>query len=306
VGALPIPAKLATTTIAWEGDHGRAWLDRLPTLVAEVAERWDLEVGAPLEPGGHISWVAPARRRGDATDAVLKLQLPHPESDPEAAGLRAWAGHGAVRLLDHDPDRHALLIERCRPGHGLVDEGGTHEAVEAGAVVGARLHEGRAPDGLPDLATRLAAWADDVEGQIDRTAVPDPGLVARALTTMRTRPAACRAPLLLHGDLNPTNVLAAERAGWLAIDPKPMVGDPAYDGTRLVLQPDPCATSDPPAVLRDRLGIVSSTMGIDPDALLEWCLVDAVEIGAFARARGDRATSDRCVAQIALLAPRLP
>jgi streptomycin 6-kinase len=123
---------------------------------------------------------------------------------------------------------------------------------------------------------------------------------------MRTRPAACREPVLLHGDLNPTNLLAADRAPWLAIDPKPMVGDPAYDGARLVLQPDPCATDDPARTARDRLEIVASTMGLDPDALLEWCLVDAVEIGASARARGDRTTAEVCEAQAALLAPLLP
>jgi streptomycin 6-kinase len=107
-------------------------------------------------------------------------------------------------------------------------------------------------------------------------------------------------------DLNPTNLLAAERARWLAIDPKPMVGDPAYDGPRLVLQPDPCATPDPGRTLDERLEIVATTMDLDRDALFEWCLVDAVEISAFARARGDRVTAARCDAQAALLAPRLP
>ncbi len=306
MGALPIPVKLATTAVAWEGDHARAWLERLPRLVDEVAESWDLDVGPPLEPGGHISWVAPVTRRGDGSTAVLKLQLPHPESDPEAAGLRAWSGAGAVLLLEHDADRHALLIERCRPGHGLVDEGGTAAAVEAGAAVGALLHQGTAPDGLEHLATRMADWADDIDRKIDLAAVPDVGLVARALDTMRTRPAACREQVLLHGDLNPTNVLAAERAPWLAIDPKPMVGDPAYDGPRLVLQPDPCATDEPARTLRERLAIVSDTMGVALDALVEWCLVDGVEISASARVRGDRPTVDLCDAQAALLAPLLP
>jgi streptomycin 6-kinase len=306
VGELAIPTKLATTAVAWEGDHGRAWLAELPKLVAEVAEAWDLDVGAPLEPGGHISWVAPARRRGDDLTAILKLQLPHRESDTEALGLHAWSGAGAVQLFDHDPHRHALLIERCRPGHALVDEGGTREAVEAGATVGALLHRATAPEGLDDLSARLAAWADDLDRTIDRSAWPDRFLVERALDTMRTRPAACREPAMLHGDLNPTNVLSAERGPWLAIDPKPMVGDPAYDGPRLVLQPDPGATDDPDRTLRERLDVVATTMELDRDALLEWCLVDTVEIGAFARARGDRETAERCEAQAVLLAPQLP
>ncbi len=306
MGDLVIPSKLAATSVAWEGDTAREWLARLPALVGEVAERWDLELGPPLEPGGNISWVAPARRRTDGLDAVLKVQLPHPESAPEAAGLEAWAGDGAVQLHDHDPERCALLIEACRPGGPLIDEGGTAAAVEAGAAIGASLHRARPPAGLPDLTTRLATWADDVERTIDHDAFPDRRLVLRALATMRTRPAACRAPVLLHGDLNPTNVLAAERMAWLAIDPKPMVGDPAYDGARLVLQPDPCATRDPTRTLHERLDIVSGVMQVDRDGLLEWCLVDAVEIGAFAAARHDRDTVAWCNAQAALLAPLLP
>jgi streptomycin 6-kinase len=301
---IQIPTKLATTAVAWEGAAARAWLERLPELVGEVAEAWDLTVGEPLEPGGNISWVAPVRRR-DGEEAILKLQLPHPESAPEAMGLRAWQGEGAVRLLDHDPHRAALLLERCRPGRAIIEEGGTPAAVAEAAQVGARLHGAPVPAGLPDLAHRLADWADDLDRTIDLGAVPDPHRVARALHTMRTRPGECREPVLLHGDLNPTNILSAEREPWLAIDPKPMVGDPAYDGPRLVLQPDPCTTDDPAATLRERLRIVGTTMRLDPDALLEWCLVDAVEIGAFARARGDRATAERCAAHEALLAARL-
>ncbi|MFL6207002.1 MAG: aminoglycoside phosphotransferase family protein [Acidimicrobiales bacterium] len=306
MGDLRIPAKLASTSVAWEGDEAEAWLARLPRLVRELAEVWELDVGAPLEPGGQISWVAPARRRGDIADVILKVQLPHPESEPEAVGLRAWAGAGAVSLLADDPERHALLIERCRPGHGLLDEGGTNEAVEAGAAVGALLHDAPIPGGLGTLTARLSRWADDLDRTIDLSVVPDPGLVARALHTMRTRPSACDHDVLLHGDLNPTNVLAAERAPWLAIDPKPMVGDPAYDGARLVLQPDPLRNPDPAAVVRDRVAIVSSAMEIDADALLEWCLVDAIEIGAFARDRGDPATAHGCDEQAALVARLLP
>jgi streptomycin 6-kinase len=305
VGDLHIPAKLAATAVAWEGNLAREWLARLPGLVTEVAEQWDLEVGSPLEPGGNISWVAPVRRRTDGLDAVLKLQLPHPESAPEAAGLRAWAGDGAVLVFDHDPDRWALLIERCRPGHGLGSIGGSPDAVHTGAAIGARLHAVAPPPGLPTLAVVLSSWADSVEALLERQPPVDPGLARRALATMRDRPAAATRQTLLHGDLNPTNVLAAEREPWLAIDPKPMVGDPAYDGPRLVTQPDPCLTADPAATLAERLAIVVDVMGVDRDALLEWCLVGSVEAGAFDRAQGNDELADRCDGHTALLAPHL-
>ena len=305
MGDLIIPSKLATTSVAWEGEMARDWLAHLPALVAEVAERWDLQVAAPLEPGGNISWVAPARRRRDGLDAMLKLQLPHPESGPEGAGLRAWAGRGAVLLHDHDPERWALLIERCRPGHGLDTSGGTPAAVRAGAAIGASLHAVRPPAGLPTLTEVLASWADSLEAVLDQRPAVDPGLARRALVTMRERPATER-QVLLHGDLNPTNVLAAEREPWLAIDPKPMLGDPAYDGPRLVTQPDPCETADPAATLTERLEIVAGEMELDREALLEWCLVGAVEMGAWARSHGDTRAADRCEAHVNLVAPHLP
>jgi streptomycin 6-kinase len=306
VGDLIIPSKLATTSVTWEGDMARDWLARLPARVAELAEQWDLQVGAPLEPGGNISWVAPVRRRHDDLDAVLKVQLPHPESAPEAAGLRAWAGGGAVLLHDHDPERWALLIERCRPGNALDSTGGPPAAVRAGAAIGASLHAVRPPAGLPTLTDVLASWADSLEAVLDRRPASDPGLARRALVTMRVRPAATEHQVLLHGDLNPTNVLAAEREPWLAIDPKPMLGDPAYDGPRLVTQPDPCETVDPAATLTERIDVVADAMEVDREALLEWCLVGAVEMGAWARSQGDTRASDRCEAHVKLVAPHLP
>ena len=303
---LVIPAKLASTVVAWEPESGPAWLDRLPALVAEVAERWDLDVGEPLEPGGNISWVAPVRRRADGVDAVLKLQHPHPESAPEAEGLRAGGGRGAVQLLDHDPERWALLVERCRPGHAVHDEPGASTAASIGAAIGARLHAAPPPRGLPTLAEVLEPWARQTEQQLASRPPAHPALAARALDTMRTRSASTTQAVLLHGDLNPTNVLAAEREPWLAIDPKPMLGDAAYDGPRLVTQPDPLRTSDPSATIRERVVVVSEVMGVDRDALVEWCLVGAIEMGASAWSRDERAKGEQLDAHVALLAPLLP
>ena len=301
-----IPAKLASTVVAWEPESGPAWLGRLPALVGEVAERWDLDVGMPLEPGGNISWVAPVVRRSDGVEAVLKLQHPHPESAPEARGLAAWRGQGAVELLDHDAERWALLLERCRPGHGLDVEGGTLAAASAGAAVGARLHAVAPPPDLPPLAAVLDSWADQTEQQLAERPSAHPALAARAVDTMRTRPRAAREQVLLHGDLNPSNVLAAQREPWLAIEPKPTVGDPAYDGPRLVMQPDPLRRDDPATTITARVDVMVDVMGVDRDALLEWCLVGAVEMGASARWRGERSQAERLDAHVALLAPLLP
>src|SRR5205807_1108065 len=94
-------------------EAGRAWLARLPDLVRECAKRWGLELEKPFE-------YAFASLAVPAGDVVLKIQFPDRESEHEADALRVWDGEGAVRLLDHDPERHALLLERARPGTSLA------------------------------------------------------------------------------------------------------------------------------------------------------------------------------------------
>jgi len=305
VAQVVIPANLAATVVAWEGDSGRAWLARVPSIVNELADAWDLDVGPPYEPGGNISWVAPVRRRGDGTDAVLKVQHPHPESAPEPIALAAWDGAGAVHLLAHDAGRCALLLERCEPGSALADEPDPLAAARIGGAVGARLHAMAPPSGLPSLAEVLTPWADQLDGQLQAHPAADPGLARRALATMRQPLDDATRQVLLHGDLNPTNVLAATREPWLAIDPKPMVGDAAYDGPRLVWQPDPLRATDPAALVATRLGIVTERLAVEPPGLAEWCLVAAVEVGVSAAARGDAGTAEQCRAHIALIAPHL-
>jgi streptomycin 6-kinase len=307
VDPVRIPGRLARASVAWEGERARAWLADLPRLVADLAAVWDLVVGPAYEPGGSVSWVAPVRRRLDGARAVLKVQLPHAESAPEAAALAAWDGAGAVRLLEHDPARSALLVERCDPGRALVDEGGTAAAVSAGALVGAQLHAVPAPAGLASLASVLEPWADAVEEQVAaHGAWLDGAIVAAGLATMRSAAGGTTgAPVFLHGDLNPTNVLAASRLPWLAIDPKPMVGDAAYDGARLVLQPDPLTTADPVGTLGARLDVVAERMGVDRDRLTRWCLADALQMAVGARHHGDDVGARRSAAHLALVATLL-
>ncbi len=92
---------------------GESWLANLPKLVSELVEMWGLQLEAPYN-GANVSYVAPALRGTERV--VLKVQWPHDECMHEASALKVWDGAGAVRLLAHDAERHALLLERCLPG----------------------------------------------------------------------------------------------------------------------------------------------------------------------------------------------
>jgi streptomycin 6-kinase len=298
-----VPARLQRGVRRWlSSEVGADWLERLPSLVLQAARRFDVQVGPPFDPGGQLAWVAPVRRH-DGSDAVLKVSAPHPEADHEAAALGAWDGDGAIRLLGVADDLGALLLERA-PGSALL-EAEAEDVAPVGAELAARLHRAAPPPELPSLTDVLGGWADETERVAAATGRLDgDDLLVLGLRLMRTAPdeVASADQVLLHGDLNPTNVLRSRRAPWLAIDPQPMVGDPAYDGVRIVLQPDPLATSDPKDTLRRRLAIVAEVVQVDPERLRRWCLAQAVELAVSADPVHSHVDSGTAIAHARLVA----
>ncbi|HEY0701123.1 MAG TPA: aminoglycoside phosphotransferase family protein, partial [Micromonospora sp.] len=149
----PLPPRLG-----WLRDEesGRRWLAGLPETVAACVDRWSLRVGMPYQ-DSLVSLVLPATR-ADGSPAVLKLQFPDRESEHEATALRRWAGHGAIRLLDEDRPRRALLLEACRPGTPLS----TLDLDAALDVYAGLLPRLWVPAGKPfgSLAEEANGWAD--------------------------------------------------------------------------------------------------------------------------------------------------
>ena len=237
---------------------------RLRRFAEECAERWALRLGEPL-PGGNIALVL-AAERADGTTAVLKVSPPHPESDPEADALACWAGDGAVRVLERDRERRALLLERLVPGTSAweMDE---DEATRAVAGVLRRLGI-EPPPGHPfrPLADVACEWAEDF---------PE---LRPAVEELLADPTA---QVLLHQDLHGGNVL---RHGddWVAIDPKPLVGDPCFDVASLVRDRRPICD---PRLIGRRLDLLADVLGHDRERMRLWSWVHAVAWGHPAEAR---------------------
>jgi streptomycin 6-kinase len=204
---------------------------------------------------------------------VLKVGWPHPEARFEAEALGVWAGDGAVRVLRSDEERRAMLLERCVPGDALDECGLTvREAMDAAAGVLRQLWSAAVPAGAPfeRLGDVTQAWAALVRERMDRHRPAfDPGLVALGASLLETLPAGGRT-VVLHGDFNPGNILSAARAPFLAIDPKPMVGDAAYDPSQLVSQLAGMS-------LRARFGYFAGLVDIPADRILAWGVARSVE-----------------------------
>ncbi|ALO94566.1 aminoglycoside phosphotransferase family protein [Streptomyces hygroscopicus] len=224
---IDIPGELARTQEAYNGAAGRAFIAALPDLAADFLRRWRLTLDGPSMNG--VSALVLPVVRADGLRAVLKLQLTDEESVGEPVALRVWDGDGAVRLLDHDPATGTMLLERLDESRMLAGLGDTREAVLVIARLLAHLTSFPAPPGLRRLGDIAEAMLERTPWALTR--IPDPGI----RRTVADCAAAVREVVhepgdrLLHWDLHDENVLAADRADWLAIDPKPLAGDPGFE-----------------------------------------------------------------------------
>ena len=295
--SVTVPAGLRHAVIDDEG--GREWLESIPARVARAVERWDLVLGEPFETG-MAGWTAPATT-GAGAAVVLKLSYPHPEARHEASALAAWNGAGAVELLGSDAEDGALLLVRLRPGSTLRDEQlppAAHLAV--GAALLRRLAATPVATGAPfpdlvEVAGRLAdTAAERVERLLPGAPIPvDTGLCGQAIDLLRSLPADAPVRGLAHGDLNPGNILrhdddaTGEPGGWLAIDPKAVHGDLAWDPWPLLTQVGGWTDSVPEAaVLAERTRLVADATGLDAARIAAWCVARGVESGLWAADRG--------------------
>ena len=244
MGSLYIPERLVAKG---QTSEGRAWLDRLPAAVEELSGRWSLHIGRPYEQEVSCAWVAPVTL-ADGTAAALKLGLPHMEAGEEIEGLEFWAGEPTVRLLQADKGLNAMLLERCEPGAALR----TLPEPEQDLVLAGLLRRlWRAPPPLHPfrpLGAMTAYWSE--ESLAASSTWPDAGLAREGLGLFRELPLSAPAQVLLATDLHAGNALSARRESWLVIDPKPFVGDPAYDVTQHLLNCRGRLETDPEGLIR--------------------------------------------------------
>ncbi|GAA3392870.1 aminoglycoside phosphotransferase family protein [Streptomyces roseoviridis] len=222
---IEIPAELAASQARYNGEAGRAFVAALPGRAEEFLGRWGLRVTGPSL-YGVASLVLPVTR--DGVPAALKLQLLDEESEGEPVALRTWDGAGAVRLLEHDPGTGTMLLERADETRHLSTLGDSREAVRILAGLLRRLVAVPAPPGLRRLGDVAADMVAATPAAAARLGAEDAALLrdcAAAVREVMGEPG----DRLLHWDLHYDNILASEREPWLAIDPKPLAGDPGFD-----------------------------------------------------------------------------
>jgi streptomycin 6-kinase len=287
--SLDVPASFARRMHEIYGPSGDAWLQALPALAAGLAARWQLTLGAPFALS--FNYVCTVRR-ADSSEAVLKVGYPHHELEREIAAVRLYAGEGMCRLLEADETRFAMLLERLRPGETLVDLSTDDDeaATRIGAEVMRRLWRPVPPAPAGAAFEPIAAWFERAFAK-HRAEYGGPGpfpaaIFERGEVLAAELLASAPSTMLLHGDFHHYNVLSAERAPWLAIDPKGMTGDPGYEVGPFLLNPRPGDALHPSDRLRRRLDIFAEELAYDRRRLRDWGIAHAV-LSACWSAEGD-------------------
>jgi streptomycin 6-kinase len=221
-----LPPRFVQNTLDSCGKVGEQWLNDLPVVIEEIAEHWSLDVNKPFQNLSY-NYVAPCVC-ADGDEAVLKIALPlnNPEIFNEANFLRIANGKCAVKFLNFDEKRRAMLLEKLTPGANLKETCGKDDAKAVEIAIGVMRGLLKKP---PENSTfqRLEDWFNNLK-KAENTKF-DNRFAAKAYRIFEELSFTSKRKYLIHGDLHHENILSAQREPFLAIDPKGIIGDIGYE-----------------------------------------------------------------------------
>ena len=306
-----LPPEFIRTIQNTFGEDGRRWLESLPDLLEEASRRWNLRA---IQPVSNLSYnfVAMALSGGSSSsersderietcsrralrecrsstslasahsalsEVVLKFGVPNKELKSEIAALRFYNGRGACRLLDADADKGILLLERLQPGMMLSTLEDDERATRIAADVILKLWQ-PAPENR-DAFIQLKDWFEGfkrLRGRYNGATGPLPkSLVETAESLSNDLLVENKDETLLHGDFHHFNVLESER-GWLAIDPKGVIGPKGYEVGPFLINPNDrfLNGNNPRLQTEKRIVILSEMLGMERERIRAWAICHAV------------------------------
>ncbi|MEP6758402.1 MAG: aminoglycoside phosphotransferase family protein [Actinomycetota bacterium] len=279
-------ARFEAAVRARVGADADEWLEGLPDLISSVRATWDLLITGPAREVDAFGMTIPATRADEGV--LLRMAFPDGWFADETTALEAWNGEGAVRLLESDP-RGAHVRAAPVPGTTL--------GAERNAMRGLRLIAEALrtlwiapPPGLQTLSAEVREWNTELASRFEAAHRPfERQLLSDAQQLLRTFGPTQTAQVLLHGDARlDAFVMDGDRA--VAIDPKPLVGEPAFDVASLLRDTPADLVADPVAgrqLLQGRLDQLTDQLDVEPSRVKGWAFAVAVDTGLVAYEGGD-------------------
>ncbi len=278
-----------STIVKAFGETGARFLADLPALIDEASARWGL-TNIQTVPNLSYNFVAYAESpspkgrgaRGEG-DVILKIGIPRDELTNEIAALRLFNGEGACQLIDADEERGFLLLERLQPGEMLSTLEDDEEATRISAEVMKRVwrFDFAALHAERSAFIQLSDWFDGLKRLRKMfnggTGPLDEKLVARVEQSTKEFFTENHSPILMHGDLHHFNILSSGR-GWLAIDPKGVIGPACYEVGPLMINPWGMSLQGSQLELRmkRRVDVLYEHLGFERERIIEWSIAHAI------------------------------
>tara|TARA_Y100000310_G_scaffold335354_1_gene417201 strand:- start:1041 stop:1937 length:897 start_codon:yes stop_codon:yes gene_type:complete len=257
----------------WYGKEGENWLKNLQNHIDACAKKWDLDIGEPMS-NLSVNYVT-AAKLSDGTEVILKMS-PHKKPIMEMEALEHLTNHpGIINLIYSDEDLAAMVIEKVSPGTSLrvIQAKDDEEAMRIAAPI-IKDVQADVPSGHHLRTVRKEM--EVIKEMHDRGGwdMETMNMLSTALTLQNQLEASKKEDKLIHGDLHHDNILLDEKRGWLAIDPKGRIGDPAYNAARIMR--NYWDTEPTEEIVQTRLKILAEVIGFDEWRIAAWSYMDCV------------------------------
>lgn len=269
---IQLPEKFIRTLIGVHQEKGRLWLKNFNQLIQYCENTWSLKVLShyPLS----YNFVAPVILK-DGSEAVLKLGVPSKDIRIEIEAVRLYNGNGMAGLIDSDPEKGILILERMSPGETLKSIQNDEEATLLAAEVMKKI---RTPAPLNSLFPSTSQWAT---GFVKLRSHYNGGtgslpeqLVEKAEEMYTNLNSTIKNLQLLHGDLHHENILSAYREPWIAIDPKGVIGEHEYEVISFLMNNLPVVK--PEEIIKRRVDLFTEKLHLNKERVLSWAFCHAV------------------------------
>lgn len=240
---------------------------KLQKELRDIALTWNLELEDNIQ---HSATGAVIFATQHGVPCVLKLL--HHESDEKRSiqALTYYRGYGAVKILQSSDN--ALLLERALPGTSLKAlslEGKDEEATDIFCDVVRKLHHSQNHpkdfSSISDWGKGFTRYFESGNTQIPKALVEEAKQVFFSLAESQGK------QILLHGDLHHDNILFDEKCGWLAIDPKGIIGEAEIEACAFLKNPigypEIYANEN---IIQNRIAAISKNLGLNQERVLHW------------------------------------
>ncbi|MFO1257694.1 MAG: aminoglycoside phosphotransferase family protein [Gammaproteobacteria bacterium] len=250
------------------GSVGKQWLKGLPEIISKITKEYNL---ANLKPVNNLSYNYVLSGFQGPQPIILKLGLDIDGFKREAAALMAFEGFGIVQIFSENTG--LLLLECAVPGVSLKAHfpKNDDEAINITANVIKRLHKAPmpSPHQFPHVKDWLAVLDSDLKMPVQ------PLQKARQLRDQLLKTA--KPDVFLHGDLHHDNILQNGN-DWVVIDPKGVIGEPAYEVAAFIRNPMPELLNydDTENIIHNRVTRFAEFLELPSQRILDWCFVQAV------------------------------